>query len=155
MASVSLLRRAQTLPIPLAQAWDFFSDPRNLSVLTPPGLALKVLSIPPPAVYPGLMIRYSVRPLPGFRTTWLTEITQVRAPEFFVDEQRMGPYRLWHHEHRFRPAAGGGVLVEDIVHYALPFGFLGSLFAGALVRRQLNAIFAFRSKVLADRFGTV
>jgi ligand-binding SRPBCC domain-containing protein len=154
MPSVTVLTRAQYLPITPEAAWAFFSDPGNLPAITPPGLGFRVLSAPPPSIYAGLMLRYSVRPLPGFRTIWVSEITQMRAPEFFVDEQRSGPYALWHHEHHFRPAPGG-VLVEDIVHYRLPFGLLGRWFGGALVRRQLDAIFAFRFRVLTERFGTV
>jgi len=153
MPSVSVLTRTQTLSIAPETAWAFFSDPRNLPAITPPGLGFRVLSDAPPAIHPGLMLRYSVRPLPGFRTTWVSEITQARAPEYFVDEQRSGPYALWRHEHHFRPMRGG-VLIEDIVHYRLPFGILGRWIAGALVRRRLDAIFAYRFRVLAERFGS-
>lgn len=153
MPSVSVLTRTQTLPITPESAWAFFSDPNNLPAITPPGLGFRVLSAPAHNIYPGLMLRYSVRPFPGFRITWVSEITQARAPEYFVDEQRSGPYALWHHEHHFRPVPGG-VLIEDIVHYRLPFGFLGRWVAGTLVRRRLNAIFAFRFRVLAERFGS-
>jgi ligand-binding SRPBCC domain-containing protein len=150
---VSVFRKSQTLPIPLPQAWDFFSDPRNLPLITPPRMGFRVLSDPPPRIHAGLMLRYSVRVLPGYRAEWVSEITQARAPEYFVDEQRSGPYRLWHHEHHLR-AVPGGTLVEDHVHYALPFGFLGRWFAGALVRRELESIFAFRARALQRRFGT-
>lgn len=149
---VSVLRKTQFLPISPAEAWAFFSDPRNLPAITPPRMGFRILSVPPPAIYPGLILRYAVKPLPGFRTEWVSEITQVRAPEYFVDEQRSGPYRLWHHEHFLRPARGG-VAAEDLIHYALPFGGLGSLAAGGLVRRELEAIFAFRARALAERFG--
>ncbi|MDB5105143.1 MAG: cell division inhibitor [Fibrobacteres bacterium] len=151
MTAASLLHKKQILPIGLDEAWAFFSDPGNLPFITPPDMGFTVLSAPPPDIHPGLILRYSVRPLPGFRTTWVSEITEVRAPDFFVDEQRQGPYRLWRHEHRFS-AVPGGVLVEDLVRYRLPFGFLGAIFAGALVRRKLDGIFSFRSRVLAARF---
>lgn len=150
---VSVLRKTQFLPIAPDEACGFFSDPRNLSAITPARMAFRILSAPPPAIYPGLILRYSVKPLPGFRTEWVSEITQVRAPDYFVDEQRSGPYRFWHHEHFLRPAPGG-VEVEDLIHYDLPFGRLGSLLAGGMVRRELESIFAFRAKALAARFGT-
>ena len=153
MASIRVFTRTQCLPIPLEAAWDFFSAPGNLPSITPPDLGFHVLSDPPAAIYPGLMLRYSVRPLPGFRTTWVSEITHVRAPEYFVDEQRIGPYSIWHHEHHFHRSPGG-VRVEDIIHYALPFGLVGHALAGSLVRRKLEAIFAFRSRILSERFVT-
>jgi ligand-binding SRPBCC domain-containing protein len=137
----------------MQQAWTFFSDPRNLADITPGDMGFNVLCDPPAHIYPGLMLSYSVRPFPGFSTAWVTEITHVDAPNYFVDEQRMGPYRLWHHEHRFRPVPGG-VEAEDIVHYALPFGTLGKALAGAWVRRRLDGIFRFRAEVLRNRFGT-
>lgn len=153
MPSVRVFTRTQYLPISLEAAWDFFSAPGNLPAITPPALGFRVLSDPPSVIYPGLMLRYSVRPLPGFRTAWVSEITHVRAPEYFVDEQRSGPYSIWHHEHRFHRSPGG-VRVEDIIHYALPFGRLGHALAGALVRRKLEAIFDYRAGILSERFGT-
>jgi ligand-binding SRPBCC domain-containing protein len=153
MPLVNRLHRVQTLPIGLPQAWAFFSDPRNLADITPGDMGFRILSEPPSRIYEGLMIPYAVTPFPGIKLSWLTEITHVREPEYFVDEQRIGPYRLWHHEHRFRPSPGGGVVVEDIIHYALPFGWPGRLAAGALVRSRLDSIFRFRAGVLAERFG--
>jgi ligand-binding SRPBCC domain-containing protein len=108
----------------------------------------------PPRMYPGQMLEYSVRPFPGFRSGWLTEITHVREGEYFVDEQRIGPYRLWHHEHHFRRAPGG-VEMEDIVHYALPFGPFGTPIGGASVRRNLDRIFSFRAQTLSRRLGAI
>lgn len=151
---VAVLRKSQLLPIPLPQAWEFFSNPVNLPSITPPRMGFRILSPAPDRIFPGLILRYSVRPLPGYRTEWVSEITEARAPEFFVDEQRSGPYRLWRHEHSLK-AVAGGVRVEDLVHYELPFGFVGSLLAGRLVRRELDAIFAFRAQALATRFGTL
>lgn len=149
---VQELRASQTVPIPCSQAWEFFSDPRNLAVITPDRMGFRLLSAPPPRIHAGLFLRYSVRVLPGYRTEWVSEITQSRAPEYFVDEQRVGPYRLWHHEHFLKPVPGG-TLVEDVVHYALPFGLPGRLLAGAFVRGELETIFAFRARALRDRFG--
>ena len=148
---VSVFRKSQRIHASLSEAWDFFSDPGNLPAITPPRMAFRILSAPCPRIYPGQILRYSVTPLPGYRAEWVSEITQVRAPGYFVDEQRSGPYRIWHHEHFLRPTEGG-VEVEDLIHYELPFGRLGALLAGRLVVRELEAIFAFRARALAARF---
>jgi ligand-binding SRPBCC domain-containing protein len=151
---LAAFRKTQFLPISLPEAWGFFSDPANLPSITPPGMAFRILSPVPERIHPGLILRYSVRPLPGYRTEWVSEITQARAPEYFVDEQRSGPYRFWRHEHFLRPVEGG-VIAEDRVQYELPFGPLGYWVAGRLVRRRLEAIFAFRAQALRTRFGAV
>jgi ligand-binding SRPBCC domain-containing protein len=148
----SVLREVQRLPISLPEAWSFFSDPRNLSRITPPSLGLEVTSDLPGVMYPGMIITYRVRPIPWVSVGWVTEITHVREPVLFVDEQRFGPYRFWHHEHHFREVEGG-VEMEDIVHYALPFGTIGRVFGGPLVRRRLEQIFSFRRRFLVREFG--
>ena len=147
------LRFTQMLPIPPGEAWDFFSDPRNLPIITPPWLGFEVTSEVPDRMYAGMILSYRVRPVFGIPVTWVTEITHVDAPAFFVDEQRFGPYRFWHHEHHFRPAAGG-VESEDLVHYAMPFGWAGEAVNALLVRKQLEEIFTFRREVLQKRFGS-
>ena len=148
----SALREVQRLPISLPEAWSFFSDPRNLPRITPPSLGLEVTSDLPGVMYPGMIITYRVRPIPWISVGWVTEITHVREPVLFVDEQRFGPYRFWHHEHHFREVEGG-VEMEDIVHYALPFGTIGRVFGGPLVRRRLEQIFSFRRRFLVREFG--
>ena len=148
----SVLREVQRLPISLREAWSFFSDPRNLPRITPPSLGLEVTSDLPGEMYPGMIITYRVRPIPWVAAGWVTEITHVREPSLFVDEQRFGPYRFWHHEHHFREAEGG-VEMEDVVHYALPFGTIGTVFGGPFVRRRLAEIFAFRRRFLEREFG--
>lgn len=152
MPTVRTLHRIQTLPISLEEAWRFFSDPMNLAEITPGDMGFEVLSTPPRAIYAGLMLHYHVRALPFLKLEWVTEITVVRELEFFVDEQRMGPYRLWHHEHHFRQVPGG-VEMDDRVHYALPFGWLGSLVAGAWVENRLKRIFDYRKRALEARFS--
>ena len=147
-----LLKEVQRLPISLPEAWRFFSDPRNLPRITPPSLGLEVTSDLPGEMYPGMIITYLVRPIPWVPVGWVTEITHVREPSLFVDEQRFGPYRFWHHEHHFREVEGG-VEMEDIVHYALPFGKIGAIFGGSFVRRRLAEIFAFRRRFLEREFG--
>jgi ligand-binding SRPBCC domain-containing protein len=146
------LERTQRLRVDLCTAWAFFSDPRNLSTITPPWLDFQIRSPLPERVHPGLIIVYSVRPLFGVPVRWVTEITHVVEPVLFVDEQRFGPYRFWHHQHLFR-AVPGGIEMTDLVHYLLPFGLLGRLVHRLLVARQLQRIFDFRRDWLAQHFG--
>jgi ligand-binding SRPBCC domain-containing protein len=146
------LEEAQVLPITLDDAWRFFSNPTNLREITPPALDMAVTSEVPDRMYPGLILTYTVRPLLGFRIRWVTEITHVEPPILFVDEQRFGPYRFWHHQHHFLEVPGG-VEVRDIVHYKLLAGPLSGLVNRRLVRPQLTAIFGFRREALERRFG--
>lgn len=151
---VRKIERSQTIPVNLERAWDFFSSPLNLRQITPPELDFVVVSQVPEKIYPGLMIEYRVRPLFGLRMPWLTEITQVRAPHYFVDEQRLGPYRLWHHEHFFESTSdGSGTIVRDLVHYIIPFSPLSELAHPLLVAPQLKKIFDYRARRLEEFFG--
>jgi ligand-binding SRPBCC domain-containing protein len=155
MPRVYVLQRVQRLAIGLHEAWDFFVAPGNLSRLTPPELQLEFESPQPSTVYAGLMLQYRVRVLPGIRMRWLSEITHVEPPHRFVDEQRLGPYRLWHHEHVLGEIPGG-TEVRDLIHYVLPLGgLLGRLMHRLLVRRQLERIFDYRAAALAELFGTL
>ncbi len=148
------LERVQRLPISIEEAWDFFSSPLNLRDITPAYMHFQVLSDPKwvGRMYPGQVITYTVRPVLGIPLFWMTEITHVREGEFFVDEQRVGPYALWHHQHHFKPIEGG-VEMTDLVHYRLPLGPLGTLAHALFVRRQLEEIFDYRYQVLEKRFG--
>lgn len=141
------------LPITIARGWEFFSNPANLALITPPELGLEVTSELPERVYPGMIVTYRVRPLFNIPLRWVTEITHVREPYLFVDEQRSGPYRFWHHKHFLREA-DGGIIVEDLVHYALPFGPLGNFMQPLVVRGQLDRIFDFREAYLKEHFGS-
>lgn len=143
------LQRIQFLSTDVATAWAFFSDPRNLPAITPPWLDFTVTSPLPDRMHCGMVVSYTIRPLPFIPVTWITEITHVDEPHFFVDEQRFGPYRFWHHQHHFRPVAGG-VEMLDIVNYLLPLGIPG-LVASGYVARRLEAIFDFRRDTLAGR----
>lgn len=143
---------SQFLPVPLEEAWPFFSDPSNLPLLTPPSLNLKPTSELPSAMHPGLIVTYNVAPFPGVRVLWVTEITHVVEGRLFVDEQRSGPYRFWHHQHHFR-AIAGGTAMHDIVHYALPFGLAGDFVGARLVRERIERIFEYRREALENRFG--
>ncbi len=148
---VYTLQRTQCLPISRTEAWEFFSNPRNLSKITPPSLAFECLD-EFDEMRPGMMLMYRVRPLPAFRTTWVTEISHVQQPDYFVDEQRVGPYKLWHHQHHFSEIPGG-VEMRDEIHYALPFGWLGRIFHKPLVLPELEKIFRFRQTTLEEMFG--
>lgn len=146
------LKSKQKLPITLDQAWDFFSDPMNLNTITPNDMGFKTLSGADRKMYPGQVIQYIVTPLLGIPMKWVTEITHVIDKEYFVDEQRFGPYALWHHKHFFKEIPGG-VEMEDIVDYKLPMGVLGELMHPVLVRPRLEQIFAYRTKKLIELFG--
>jgi ligand-binding SRPBCC domain-containing protein len=145
-----VLQATQNLPVSLAEAWDFFSDAGNLAKITPPSLGFEVITKLPPRMHAGLIIQYRVRPLMGVPLRWVTEITHVDEPHLFVDEQRFGPYRFWHHQHHFREIPGG-VEARDIVHYALPPG--GGAARRWLVTPRLNEIFDYRRQVLERTFG--
>ena len=145
------IKREQTLSADLEQAWRFFSDPTNLRLITPPWLDFTITSPVPETIYPGLILTYRIRPLAGVPVTWVSEITHVRAPHYFVDEQRLGPYRFWHHQHHLT-AAGAEVKVADIVHYRLPLGLIGVLAHRLLLQSRLDEIFRFRYHALARHF---
>ena len=152
--SLHRLEAVQVLPAGRAEAWAFFSNPRNLAVITPPDMGFEIREEIPDRVHPGLIVVYRVRPLLGIPVTWVTEITAVVEEELFVDDQRIGPYRFWHHQHHFREVAGGTEM-RDIVHYALPFGPLGGLVNERVVAPRVRGIFDFRRGVIEQRFGRV
>lgn len=151
--SVHVLKTVQKMPVSLEEAWDFFSHPRNLAVMTPEYLNLKFTNeLYGEEMYPGQVMTYRVKPLLGIPLFWMTEITHVQPGKFFVDEQRFGPYSMWHHQHHFREIPGG-VEMTDLVHYKLPLGFLGDIAHGIFVRKQLESIFDFRYKKVESLFG--
>lgn len=146
------LHTVQKLPISSEEAWKFFSDPKNLKVITPEYMGFDIISGGDRPMFAGQIIQYIVKPVAGLKTKWVTEITHVNEPFHFVDEQRFGPYKLWHHKHFFREIEGG-VEMEDIVDYKLPFGIIGRLVHKPVVRQKLEEIFAFRKKKLLEIFG--
>lgn len=145
------LKRTQFLPASMEEAWDFFSSPLNLNAMTPPSLKFRIESVDSYKMYSGQIIIYKIKILPGFVSTWVTEITEVKAMEYFIDEQRFGPYKFWHHKHFFKEAPGG-IEMTDIVHYALPFGPLGRAVHALFVKNRLKEIFSFRYNFLKDKF---
>jgi len=132
-------------------AWDFFSTPVNLARITPEWLNFKIVSGVPEEMYKGMIVQYNVHPFFGVPVRWVTEITHSEKPHYFIDEQRAGPYRLWHHQHHFRQA-GDGVEMTDIVHYILPFDPFSTFLLGKTVKSKLNEIFDFRRDVLEKIF---
>jgi ligand-binding SRPBCC domain-containing protein len=150
-SGIYTLEASQILGISLTEAWNFFSSPENLSKITPGHMGFQITSGVPTKMYPGQIITYKVVPFPGFKTNWVTEITHVAEGRFFVDEQRFGPYRMWHHEHRFEEIEGG-VLMTDRVSYKLPFGIFGRLAHALFVKNQLKQIFIHRENILEQLF---
>jgi ligand-binding SRPBCC domain-containing protein len=152
MAAYSI-KAVQKIPIPLDKAWEFFSNPANLQTITPDNMGFKVISkYHGDKMYPGQIIEYTVKPVLGIPLYWMTEITQVKDKEYFIDEQRFGPYALWHHQHHFK-AIEGGVEMTDIIHYKNPLGFLGRIANTLFVKKQLAGIFDYRYKKTEELFG--
>ncbi|WP_448702916.1 hypothetical protein ACFGVR_11225 [Mucilaginibacter sp. AW1-3] len=142
------------LPIPLAEAWDFFSSPLNLIKITPPDLKLTITSdyAPDTKMYTGMLISYKISPVLGIRMNWVTEITHIKEHEYFVDEQLSGPYALWHHQHHFKEIKGG-VHMTDILTYGIPYGIIGRMANAIFVEKQLKNTFAYREEQINKLFG--
>ena len=146
------LKYSQKLPINLNEAWDFLSSPNNLELITPKSMDFNIIDWDKKKAYPGQIIQYTVKPILGIKINWVPEITQVRDKEFFVDEQRFGPYTFWHHKH-FIKEIEGGVIMEDVIHYKPPFGFVGVLLNFLFINSKLNSIFKHRELELIKTFG--
>ena len=147
------LYKTQKIPATIDQVWDFISSPANLRKITPEYMRFNITSkLLSEKMYPGMIISYKVSPVLGIKMTWVTEITQVKEKEYFVDEQRVGPYSMWHHEHKIE-SIHGGVLVTDIVSYKPPFGFFGTIANTVLIKKQLKEIFDFRTSAMENIFG--
>ena len=147
------LKREQVLKSDLDTIWDFVSSPKNLPRITPTYMNFNITSKElPKKMYPGMLISYTVTPVLGIPMSWLTEITQVTDKRYFVDEQRYGPYSMWHHQHFIEPHKDG-VLMKDIVTYKLPLGVLGRLAHWLFVKRQLSSIFNYRFLKMEEVFN--
>jgi ligand-binding SRPBCC domain-containing protein len=152
MSKVYSLKTVQTIPVSIATAWDFFSSPANLQNITPPEMGFNIISQHHgEKMYAGQIIEYKVKPVLGIPLYWMTEITHVKDQQYFVDEQRFGPYSLWHHQHHFK-TVNGGVEMTDIIHYKLPFWWLGDVANSLFVGRQLKGIFDYRFKKVEELF---
>lgn len=143
----------QNVPISIDKAWDFFSSPKNLAKITPEHMGFIITSnYNDEKMYPGMLITYKVSPLLGIQLDWCTEITHVQDHKYFVDEQRFGPYAMWHHQHHFKEIEGGVEMI-DIVNYAIPYGFIGRIANSILVESEVKKIFEFRTKKIDEFFG--
>lgn len=149
-----LLVRKQIIPGSIEEVWDFISSPDNLKDITPAYLGFDIKSRNlPDKIYPGMIIIYKVKPVLGIPLTWVSEITHVIDKQLFIDEQRLGPYAFWHHQHILEPVEKG-VLMTDIVSYKLPLCFLGNLANWLFVKNQLEKIFSYREKVINKKFAS-
>lgn len=153
MSRIYHIERVQKIPADINTVWDFIASPHNLARITPDNMGFVVTSPPQQGgMYAGQIITYKVSPIAGIKLNWMTEITHVKDKEYFVDEQRFGPYAFWHHQHFIRPIAGGAEM-RDLVHYKIPYGFIGDMANSLLVKRKLKEIFDFRYKAIENLFG--
>ena len=146
------LVREQFLPLSPEVVWDFFATPANLNAVTPDSLEFKITSQVPTEMYEGLIITYKIKPMLNIPLDWVTEITHIHAPHFFVDEQRSGPYKIWHHEHHFRPTEGGVIMIDKL-YYEIGMSFIGWIAGQLFVHKKVREIFDFRYKALEEKFG--
>lgn len=152
MSKTYALKFIQEIPCSVEDAWDFFSDPMNLLKITPAAFEFKMVSrYHGDVIYAGQIIEYKVKPIWGLSFYWMTEITHVEPGKFFVDEQRYGPFTLWHHQHLFRKTLKG-VEMTDIIHYKLPLWLLGDMANALLVNRKLKGLFNYRYKKVESIF---
>lgn len=146
------LHKKQQFPIGMDEAWKFLSNPKNLKIITPDYMSFDIISGAEKPMFAGQIIQYLVTPIFGIKTKWVSEITQLKDKEYFVDIQLYGPYSLWHHKH-FVHEIEGGVELEDIIDYKVPLGFLGQLVHPFLVKPKLEEIFNYRQQKLLELFG--
>jgi len=147
------LKSVQKIPVSIEKAWSFYADPANLQSITPDNMGFHILSQHHgQGIYAGQIFEYTVKPIAGIPLNWVTEITHVHEPFYFVDEQRKGPYRFWQHQHHFK-SIEGGVEMTDIVHYRNPMGFLGKWANSLFIRKKLKQIFEHRYKKVEELFG--
>jgi ligand-binding SRPBCC domain-containing protein len=145
----------QRIPLTADAAWDFFSSPVNLNNITPADMSFKIISVHHgDRMYAGQVIEYKLRPVLNIPVYWMTEITHVEDKKYFVDEQRFGPFSMWHHQHHFK-AVEGGVEMTDIIHYKLPLWFLGDIANALFVKRKLKKVFDYRYSKIEKLFGSV
>jgi ligand-binding SRPBCC domain-containing protein len=135
------------------ECWAFFSSPRNLQKITPETMGFNITDFDNKSMYAGQIIQYKVSPLAGLKLSWMTEITFVKENSYFIDEQRFGPYALWHHKHFFEPTENG-TKMTDLVHYALPLGFLGRIMNALVVKNKLKEIFDYRCVKVDEMFNS-
>lgn len=144
----------QFLPIDIDASWDFFSSAKHLALITPPEMDFKILSkLHDREIFEGMIIDYTVKPLFNIKVKWQTEIGEVNKPDYFVDRQVKGPYKVWEHKHIFIKK-DNGVMIKDEVKYQLPFGMIGDIAHQFLIRKKIENIFIYRKHVLLKMFAT-
>ena len=146
------LKKSQKLPITIDEAWAFFSNPVNLKTITPDYMGFNIVNQEKSKMYSGQIIKYKVSPLFNIKMNWVTEISHVKENKLFVDEQRFGPYKFWHHKHIFEEI-NNGIEAIDVLDYVVPFGFIGQIFHPYLVQPKLEEIFDYRKNKLEEIFG--
>ncbi len=152
--SVHVFKTTQLIPTSLEQAWEFFSSPKNLAFITPAQLKFRIIStLTSEKVFTGQLIAYNVSPLWNIRVKWISEIKEVRAPVYFIDEQRKGPYKMWRHQH-FLTEVVGGIEMADEIHYKIGYEPFGDLINNAIVRKRIERIFRYRRKKIEQIFAT-
>ena len=152
-SGIYTLTTAQTLNVSLKKAWDFFSSPENLQKITPSHMGFNITSSTNSKAYSGQIITYKVGILSSVKQNWVTEITHVEQQKYFIDEQRFGPYKMWHHEHFFEALPNGKTLMKDKISYKIPFGALGNLAQNIFIKKKLIAIFKYRYNTLEQLFN--
>jgi len=143
----------QKIPSDINTMWDFISSPKNLNLITPDNMGFTIeTNLDSDIMYPGQIIAYKVSPFKGIKMNWVTEITHVKDKEYFVDEQRFGPYKMWHHKHFIKPIPNGVEMI-DIIDYKIPMGFIGDIMNSLVIKNKLKEIFNFRYKKLEELYG--
>ena len=151
--SFTQIHREQLVKTDINTLWEFMSSPKNLETITPESMMFKITSKnKDEKMYPGMIITYIVSPLLKIKLTWMTEITQVKEKSFFIDEQRLGPYTMWHHQHIFKQTEEG-ILMKDIITYIPPFGIIGSIANLLFIKNKVNQIFDYRNKKINNIFN--
>lgn len=147
-----IMTAVQHLPVSLEDAWEFFSSPLNLNLITPENMSFEMRHVPEGPMYEGMVLAYRISPFSGIKMNWLTEITHVLDRQYFIDEQRLGPYHIWHHEHHFRQTNQGVEMTDHLV-YDIGWGVLGDFMGKLLVDRRVDEIFSYRRQKLEEIFG--
>ena len=151
--SFTQIHREQLVKTDINTLWEFMSSPKNLETITPESMMFKITSKnKDEKMYPGMIITYIVSPLLKIKLTWMTEITQVKEKSFFIDEQRLGPYTMWHHQHIFKQTEEG-ILMKDIITYIPPFGIIGKIANFLFIKNKVNQIFDYRNKKIDSLFN--
>jgi len=149
---IHYLHKEQVIAAPLEKVWEYFCDPKNLNEITPLDMNFEIVEGGDQEMFEGQLIEYRVEFIPGVRSLWLTEIAHIRDREYFVDEQRIGPYRFWYHEHTFEETAAG-TKMTDRVTYMVPFGLMGDVLNRLWIAKRLHSIFEFRQNKISKIFG--